>query len=98
MSHNNTCRAKGCTAKCGSFRYCAAHRKANRAKARAQRASRSCRANRFSLLPVPSAPTASEAFYTDQADRKLVEAVGPVITIAPAEQNGIIVTLGEAAS
>lgn len=79
---NNTCRAKGCTAKCGSLHYCAAHRKVNRAKARSR--TRSCRAHRFSLVVIPSAPTASEAYYADQA-RPMVEPVGPVFII-PAQE------------
>lgn len=80
-----TRKCRKCGTPSGSFHYCRKHRQANAAKARARRSS-SCRRGRFSAQAIPSAPTASEAFYADQAERPLVEPVGPVFIIpAPVE-------------
>ena len=68
----NSCRK--CGAPCGAFKYCRKHRKANAAKARARyhsrkRLGRTAAAHSGTPAIIASAPTASEAYYRDQAER-----------------------------
>lgn len=76
----HTCRARGCTTQT-QYAYCRIHRKANAKKARARRQStaRVRPGQGSSLAPATgrAAPTASEAFYVDQAARR-TEPVNPV--------------------